>query len=203
MLGASEDADVDDDVDEELRGALAVRKEIRVSPQKLNLLAKQIRGMDVSEALLQMKYSKKRHAAIVSRVLQNAINVADIDHEIAQEDLVVRKAFVGKGRILKRIKMMAKGRFGQKWRRHSHLYIDVRERSQAEVEQKKRAESHRWEGDPKKPCKEYAGKMLSGARKGQYAVRDIVLDGAKERVQWSPMPPPGLAWNTKVKRRQS
>jgi ribosomal protein L22 len=72
----------------EPRGAEAVRRQIRVSPQKLNLLTRQIGGLRVEDALTQMKFSKKRHSKVISQVLQNAANLADINHGITTRDLV-------------------------------------------------------------------------------------------------------------------
>ncbi|OQR92823.1 hypothetical protein THRCLA_08608 [Thraustotheca clavata] len=116
-----------DDAIENFRTVKTMKKEIRVSPRKLTLLAQQIRGLPAEEALVQMQYSPKRKAAIVKKTVQNAINLADINYGIEPSNLKIAEAFVNKGLFLKRLKIMGRGRAGIKHRPHSHLTIVLKE----------------------------------------------------------------------------
>ena len=57
-----------------------------------------------------MEFSHKRKAKIVQKTVQNAINLADIRHDIEPNRLRVQRAFVGKGKYVKRLRMMGKGK---------------------------------------------------------------------------------------------
>ena len=106
------------------------KRDIRASPQKLNMLCRQIRGMRASDALLQMQFSSKRKAGVIGQVLNNACNLADIasdDREITPEDLRVSQAYVTKSFTLKKIAFHSKGRNGVKHRRWSHVTVEVEE----------------------------------------------------------------------------
>lgn len=118
---------VENKVLENGREITTMKKEISGSPLKLNLLAKQISGMMVEDAQLQMKFSHKRKAKVVHQVIQNAINLADMRYEIEPKQLKITKAFVGKGRVLKRIRMMGKGQHGTVNKKSSHLTVVVQE----------------------------------------------------------------------------
>ncbi|KDO35583.1 hypothetical protein SPRG_00425 [Saprolegnia parasitica CBS 223.65] len=116
-----------EDAADNFRTVRTMKKEIRVSPRKLTLLAQQIRGLPAEEALTQMHFSPKRKAAIVKKTVQNAINLADINFGIEPSNLKVAEAFVNKGLFLKRLKIMGRGRSGIKHRPHSHLTIVLEE----------------------------------------------------------------------------
>lgn len=93
----------------EARGVKTMKKDIRGSPRKLTYLAQQIRGLPAQEAILQMKFSPKRKAAIIQKTVQNAINLADIKYQIEPENLQVAECFVNKGHYLKRLRIMGRG----------------------------------------------------------------------------------------------
>ncbi|GMI13611.1 hypothetical protein TrVE_jg2321 [Triparma verrucosa] len=103
------------------------QKDIRVSPWKLNLICAQIRTLRVSDARLQLKFSSKRKAPLVSNVIRRTTNLADIRYDLKPESLCVTKAFVTQAKPLKRMKFHARGKFGRKTRRHAHLNIEVGE----------------------------------------------------------------------------
>ncbi|CAN0126138.1 unnamed protein product, partial [Ectocarpus sp. 13 AM-2016] len=87
-------------------------KEIRVSPWNLNLLAKLVRGLPVAEASAQLLFCKKKHTTTVAKAIQNALNLADMRHGLAAEELEVGEIFVTKGKMVKRIRIMGRGRAG-------------------------------------------------------------------------------------------
>ncbi len=82
--------------------AKAVARNIRVSPQKLNLVAALIRGKKVAAALADLQFSRKRIAADVKKCLELAIANAENNHDLDVDDLVVAHAYVGKALVMKR-----------------------------------------------------------------------------------------------------
>src|SRR6516162_3389354 len=107
--------------------AKATIRMLRVSPQKLNLLAQLIRGKSVSKALADLEFSHKRISVEVKKALESAIANAENNHELDVDDLVVAQAYVGNGMILKRFSARARGRAGRIRKPFSHLTIVVRE----------------------------------------------------------------------------
>src|SRR5262245_23579983 len=107
--------------------AKAVARNIRVSPQKLNLVAQMIRGKKVAVALADLEFSRKRIARDVRKCLQSAIANAENNHDLDIDDLVVAQAHVGKGLVMKRFMPRARGRAGRIQKPFAHLTIVVRE----------------------------------------------------------------------------
>ena len=107
--------------------AKAVVRMLRVSPQKLNLLAQLIRGKKVSTALADLEFSRKRISTEVRKALESAIANAENNHELDVDDLVVGEAFVGKAMVMKRFSPRARGRAGRIEKPFSNLTIIVRE----------------------------------------------------------------------------
>jgi large subunit ribosomal protein L22 len=107
--------------------AKAVCRMIRVSPQKLNLVAQLIRGKKVDRALADLTFSHKRIALDVKKTLESAIANAENNHSLDVDDLVVAEAFVGKALVMKRFHARARGRAGRVEKPFSNLTIVVRE----------------------------------------------------------------------------
>ena len=107
--------------------AKAVSRVIRVSPQKLNLVAQLIRGKKVETALADLEFSRKRIAIDVRKCLQSAIANAENNHDLEVDDLVVAEAHVGKSIVIKRFHARGRGRAASVLKRFSHLTIVVRE----------------------------------------------------------------------------
>ena len=107
--------------------AKAVCRMIRVSPQKLNLVAQLIRGKKVDRALADLTFSHKRIAHDVKKTLESAIANAENNHSLDVDDLVVAEAFVGKALVMKRFHARARGRAGRVEKPFSNLTIVVRE----------------------------------------------------------------------------
>jgi large subunit ribosomal protein L22 len=107
--------------------AKAVARMLRVSPQKLNLVAQLIRGKKVSTALADLEFSRKRIARDVRKCLESAIANAENNHDLDVDDLVVSQAFVGKALVMKRFHARARGRAGRVEKPFSNLTIIVRE----------------------------------------------------------------------------
>jgi large subunit ribosomal protein L22 len=107
--------------------AKAVLRMLRVSPQKLNLVAQLIRGKKASAALADLEFSRKRIAKEVRKCLESAIANAENNHDLDVDDLVVKEAFVGKALVLKRFHARARGRGARILKPFSNLTIVVRE----------------------------------------------------------------------------
>jgi large subunit ribosomal protein L22 len=107
--------------------AKATRRMLRVSPQKLNLLAQQIRGKKVATALADLEFSNKRISSEVRKTLESAIANAENNHDLDVDDLVVAQAWVGKDMIMKRFNPRARGRAGRIEKVFSNITIVVRE----------------------------------------------------------------------------
>jgi large subunit ribosomal protein L22 len=107
--------------------AQAVTRNLRVSPQKLNLVAAMIRGKKVNTALADLTFSRKRIAGDVKKTLESAIANAENNHDLDVDTLVVKEAFVSKGLVMKRFSPRARGRVGQIQKPFANLTIIVRE----------------------------------------------------------------------------
>ena len=107
--------------------AKAVSKMLRISPQKLNLVAQLIRGKKVASALADLEFSRKRIARDVRKCLESAIANAENNHDLEVDDLVVAEAHVGNGIVMKRFSPRGRGRSGRVYKPFSHLTIVVRQ----------------------------------------------------------------------------
>ena len=107
--------------------AKAVARMLRVSPQKLNLVAQMIRGRKASAALADLQFSRKRIAVDVKKCLESAIANAENNHDLDVDDLIVAEAHVGKAMVMKRWSPRGRGRSGRILKPFSHLTIVVRQ----------------------------------------------------------------------------
>ena len=107
--------------------AKAVARMLRVSPQKLNLVAQLIRGKKVATALADLEFSRKRIARDVKKCLESAIANAENNHELDVDDLVVSQAYVGKALVMKRHTPRGRGRVGRIFKPFANLTIIVRQ----------------------------------------------------------------------------
>ena len=107
--------------------AMAKTRMLRVSPQKLNLVAQMIRGKKVEKALTDLTFSNKRIAADVKKCLQSAIANAENNHNLDADELIVAEAWVGKNLTMKRGRPRARGRFGKILKPFAEITIKVRQ----------------------------------------------------------------------------
>jgi large subunit ribosomal protein L22 len=110
--------------------ATAVLRNLRVSPQKLNLVAQMIRGQSADKALATLTFSKRRIARDVKKALESAIANAENNHQLDVDRLFVKEAYVGKSFKMKRFRPRARGRVGRIEKPFSHLTLVVREREE-------------------------------------------------------------------------
>ena len=126
--------------------AMAVARNIRVSPRKLNLVAQQIRGKKVDNALNVLTFSPKRIAGVVKKALQSAIANAENNHDLDVDDLVVKEASVGKNLVMKRFHARARGNAGGIEKFFSQITIVVEEKREEKAEEAKPAASSKKSG---------------------------------------------------------
>jgi large subunit ribosomal protein L22 len=107
--------------------ARAVTRLIRVSPQKLNLLAQLIRGKKVDRALADLTFSRKRVAKDVKKTLESAIANAENNHDLNVDALIVSEAYVGKNIVMKRLRARARGRAARILKPFAQMTVVVRQ----------------------------------------------------------------------------
>jgi len=107
--------------------AYAKAKSIRTSGQKLNLVAKSIRGCNIKVAIDQLTFSKKRISREVLKVLNSAIANAENNFGLDIDKLVVAEAYVGKSIVMKRMRARARGRAARILKPFSKLTILLKE----------------------------------------------------------------------------
>ncbi len=137
--------------------AKAIAKNIRISPQKLNLVAGLIRGKKVNQALADLEFSRKRVAQDVRKCVMSAVANAENNHGLDVDELVVAEAHVGKNILMKRFAARGRGRGSPIIKPFSQITVIVRQK--AEEEKPAKAE--------KKPVtKNRSAKKAAGAEKG-------------------------------------
>ncbi len=121
--------------------ALAVARNLRVSPQKLNLVAAMIRGKKVEQALADLEFSRKRIAVDVRKCLMSAIANAENNHDLDVNQLIVAEAHVGKNLIMKRFHARGRGRSSAIMKPFSQITVIVREVDEEAVAEAKAKKS--------------------------------------------------------------
>jgi len=115
--------------------AQAVVRNLRVSPQKLNLVAQMIRGKKVDVALADLEFSRKRIAKDVRKCVMSAVSNAENNHQLDVNDLVVAQAHVGKNMVMRRFHARGRGKMSPIEKPFSQLTVVVKEvRAPAEAE---------------------------------------------------------------------
>src|SRR5215813_11101528 len=139
----------------------AVLRSVRISPQKLNLVAQSIRGLHVQDALAELTFSRKRIAHDVKKCLQSAIDNAENNHNLDIDQLVVAQAHVGKGLVMKRMHPRARGRGVRVEKFFSHLTILLRDTDGVQSRQQK--------NKAKSKTRKAAAKSQKGGKKADAA----------------------------------
>ena len=107
--------------------AKAMVRNLRISPQKLNLVAGLIRGKKVSQALADLEFSRKRIAIDVRKCVMSAVANAENNHGLDPDDLIVAEAYVGKNLVMKRFHARGRGRSAGIMKPFSQITVIVRE----------------------------------------------------------------------------
>ena len=108
----------------------ATLKFTHLSPQKMRLVADQIRGMSADNAVTLLSFSNKKGAKIVKKVLESAIANAENNQQLDIDKLFVAEASCGRAFVMKRWRPRARGRTGRIFKPFSNLTIVVREREE-------------------------------------------------------------------------
>jgi large subunit ribosomal protein L22 len=110
--------------------AKAVVRNLRVSPQKLNLVAQMIRGKKVDTALADLEFSRKRIARDVRKCVMSAVANAENNHNLDVNALVVKEAYVGKNLVIRRFHARGRGRMSAIQKPFAQLTVVVKEQEQ-------------------------------------------------------------------------
>jgi large subunit ribosomal protein L22 len=105
--------------------AKAILRTTRISPQKARLVADQVRGLPVAKALDLLKFSDKKAAAIIYKVIFSATSNAENNNGADVDELKVATIMVDEGPVLKRFMARAKGRGTRISKRTSHISVVV------------------------------------------------------------------------------
>ncbi|MBX9588796.1 MAG: 50S ribosomal protein L22 [Hyphomonadaceae bacterium] len=125
--------------------ARAVARNLRVSPQKLNLVAQLIRGKKVDVALADLEFSRKRIAQDVRKCVMSAVANAENNHGLDVNDLVVTQAHVGKNLVMRRFHARGRGRMSPIEKPFAQLTVVVKEVAQEAKEDASAGKSKRGE----------------------------------------------------------
>lgn len=101
----------------------AVGKYIRISPQKARLVADTVRGMNVDQAITTLKFTPKKGAKILRKVIESAVANATQDDQVDVDNLIIKKIAIDGGPSLKRIRPRAMGRATRVIKRTSHITV--------------------------------------------------------------------------------
>ena len=148
--------------------AMAIGRNIRVSPRKLNLVAQSIRGKKVEHAINQLTFSPKRIAKDVKKILQSAVANAENNHDLDVDDLVVSQAHVGKNLVMKRFHARGRGNSAGVEKFFSQITIVVEEKREEKKEEAKPAQGKAKSGaksSAKKQAAKKAPAKKSAAKK--------------------------------------
>jgi large subunit ribosomal protein L22 len=141
--------------------ARAIAKNLRVSPQKLNLVAGMIRGKKVDQALADLEFSRKRIAQDVRKCVMSAVANAENNHGLDVNALVVKEAWVGKNLVMKRFAARGRGRSAGIMKPFSQITVIVRQAEDDEAGSKRKAPAIK----TSKPKSASGAKAKSGAGK--------------------------------------
>lgn len=133
--------------------AKAVINRLRISPQKLNLVAGMIRGMSVSHALTQLTFSSKRISDDVKKALQSAIANAENNHNLNVDSLYVKEAYVGKNIVMKRMHTRGRGKSAGILKPFANLTLVLREKEEEVKEAKAKKPAAKKKAPAKKESK--------------------------------------------------
>ncbi|HZJ85006.1 MAG TPA: 50S ribosomal protein L22 [Syntrophomonadaceae bacterium] len=108
--------------------ARAVARYLRISPFKARQVADLVRGKNVDEAIGILRYTNKRSAPLISKIVQSAIANAEHNFDMDSDDLFISEIMVNEGPTMKRMRPRAYGRADIRRHRTSHITVVLRER---------------------------------------------------------------------------
>ena len=90
--------------------AIATAKNVRISPQKVNVVAKTIRGLNIEQAIDKLSFGRQKSHGILTKVVKSAIANAEHNHDMDIDNLFIKLVDIGHGPRIKRFRARAKGR---------------------------------------------------------------------------------------------
>ena len=114
-------------------GSYAVARQVRVSPTKARRVVDMVRGMDVNDALVTLKFAPQAASDPVYKVVASAAANAQNTHNLRAEELYVSQAYVDEGMTMRRIRPRAKGSASRILKRSSHITVVVEPRTTSTV----------------------------------------------------------------------
>lgn len=108
--------------------AKAIAKYVRIAPRKVNVVADLIRGKNVEEAIAILKFTPKRGARVLEKVVKSALANAENNFDMDREKLYVAQAYANDGPIMKRWRAGGRGRAFKILKRSSHVGVVLKER---------------------------------------------------------------------------
>ena len=156
--------------------AMAISKNLRVSPQKLNLVAGLIRGKKVDQAMADLEFSRKRIAIDVRKCLMSAVANAENNHSLDVNDLVVSEAHVGRNIVMRRFHARGRGRAAVVEKPFSQITVIVREHDgeaeAAKAEKKKPSSKAKAQSGDKPAAKKKAAPKAKAAEPAAEAQKE-------------------------------
>ena len=111
-------------------GSFATARHVRMSASKVRRVVNLVRGMNVAEALVALRFAPQAASEPVYKVVASAAANAEDTEDLRREDLYISAAFVDEGVTLKRIRPRAKGSASQILKRGAHITVVVEPRVQ-------------------------------------------------------------------------
>ncbi len=108
--------------------AKAIARYVRVSPRKARQVINEVRGKDVAEALAILRFTRRKSADVITKVINSAIANAEHNYDMDVDNLYIATAYVDGGPVLKRFRARAQGRAYPILKRTSHITVVVKER---------------------------------------------------------------------------
>lgn len=108
--------------------AKAIARYVRISPLKVNFICREIKGKKVDDALSILKFTPKRGAKVLEKVLNSAVANAENNLSLDRDNLYVSEAFANDGPHMKRWRPKARGMAYPILKRSSHIGVVVKER---------------------------------------------------------------------------
>ncbi len=103
----------------------ATAKRLRISPRKVRLVADQVRGKAVDDALNVLAFSTRKGAPLIRKVIDSAIANAEENEGADVDDLSIKEIYVGDGITIKRIRPRARGRADRIFKRTCHITVTL------------------------------------------------------------------------------
>jgi large subunit ribosomal protein L22 len=130
----------------------ATAKQLRITPRKINLIAELVRGTDVNEALAILRFTPKKGAKMLYKIVKSAVANAENNFKQDKDSLYVKEVVVGKAVTLKRSVPISRGRVHPILKRSSHVHVMIGVRDEGKTKSPKAAKAAA--GKTETPAKE-------------------------------------------------